>query len=294
MRLSSNVDLPNNFRPNDFLKFHSRDSLGVSERITPTSLKKGVLWSGSPACISFNFEAGKVIAQLSLDVEAHANNETKFESLVLHMLGLTQSTSVFENTYRNHQQIGTLIEKQHGLRVPQAASLFEALTWAITGQQISINAAISIRRKLIQHIGIIHSSGIACYPDAERLALLSETDFRKIGFSKNKADTLIAISNMVLDKRLPLDEWVITKPIDEITQKLLSVKGIGRWTVNYTLLRGLGWLDGSLHGDVVVRNKLSLLLGSNNQITEKEATLWLGQFSPWRALVAAHLWAMEN
>lgn len=99
---------------------------------------------------------------------------------------------------------------------------------------------------------------------------------------------------MVTVGTLSLDEWNANKPIEEITQTLLNIKGIGRWTVNYTLLRGLGWLDGSLHGDAAVRNKLSLLLNSHNEISEKETSIWLEQFSPWRALVAAHLWAMKK
>lgn len=294
MTLSLNISLPNDFRLQDFLAFHRRDASGISERTTNTSLEKGILWSGLPARIRISFEHDTVIAELSLDGAMSAQSESKFESLVLNMLGLNQPTNQFEATFELHSHIGELIAKQHGLRVPQAASFFEALTWAITGQQISLSAAISIRRKLIQHVGITHSSGIACYPDATQVSLISEDDFRRLGFSKSKVATLINISNMVTEGTLPLDEWSADKPIEEITKTLLNIKGIGQWTVNYTLLRGLGWLDGSLHGDAAVRNKLSLLLGNNNGISEKETSIWLAQFSPWRALVAAHLWAMEK
>lgn len=294
MTLSLNIPLPNDFRLQDFLEFHSRDALGISERTTNSSLEKGILWSGLPARIRISFKHDTVMAELSLDGAMPAQSESKFESLVLNMLGLNQPTNRFQDTFKSHPHIGKLIAEQHGLRVPQAASLFEALTWAITGQQISLSAAISIRRKLIQHIGITHSSGIACYPDAAQVTMISEDDFRLLGFSKSKAATLITISKMVAESTLPLDKWSAVKPIEEITQTLLNIKGIGRWTVNYTLLRGLGWLDGSLHGDVAVRNKLSLLLGSKGEISEKETSIWLEQFSPWRALVAAHLWAMTK
>lgn len=294
MTLSLNIALPSDFRLPDFIEFHSRDVSGIAERTSANSLEKGILWSGLPARIRLNFENHIVIAELSLDGAMPAQSESKFESLVFNMLGLNQSTSRFEANFEFHPHIGKLIAEQHGLRVPQSVSLFEALTWAITGQQISLSAAISIRRKLIQHVGIIHSSGIACYPDATQIALISEDDFRFLGFSKSKATTLVNISRMVTVGTLSLDEWNANKPIEEITQTLLNIKGIGRWTVNYTLLRGLGWLDGSLHGDAAVRNKLSLLLNSHNEISEKETSIWLEQFSPWRALVAAHLWAMKK
>jgi DNA-3-methyladenine glycosylase II len=57
------------------------------------------------------------------------------------------------------------------------------------------------------------------------------------------------------------------------------------------LLRGFGWLDGSLHGDVAVRKALQMLLGQTEKINEKDAKIWLEEFSPFRALVGAHLWS---
>ena len=80
-------------------------------------------------------------------------------------------------------------------------------------------------------------------------------------------------------------------PVAEIRARLAAIRGIGPWTIEYTLLRGFGHLDGSLHGDVAVRRKLQLLLGREEQISAAETEHWLAQFTPWRALVAAHLWA---
>ena len=42
---------------------------------------------------------------------------------------------------------------------------------------------------------------------------------------------------------------------------LLAIKGIGPWTVNYTLLRGYGYADCSLEGDVAIRSALGRVLG---------------------------------
>jgi DNA-3-methyladenine glycosylase II len=63
--------------------------------------------------------------------------------------------------------------------------------------------------------------------------------------------------------------------------------------VNYALLRGFGWLDGSLHGDIAVRNQLQQLLITETRPDETVAKDWLSQFEPWRALVAAHLWRSD-
>jgi DNA-3-methyladenine glycosylase II len=53
-------------------------------------------------------------------------------------------------------------------------------------------------------------------------------------------------------------------------------------------------MDGSLHGDVAVRRNIQTLLGTTEKISADEAQVWLQEFSPWRALVAAHLWAQQS
>ncbi|RZA05478.1 MAG: DNA-3-methyladenine glycosylase 2 family protein, partial [Moraxellaceae bacterium] len=175
--------------------------------------------------------------------------------------------------------------------VAVTATPFEAISWAITGQQISVYAAISIRRKLIQLTGVQHSSGLMCYPDEFCISKLSQDDFRQAGFSQTKANTLIALSKHLVNNTITLNNVKIDKKsIESLSQQLLQIRGIGPWSINYALLRGFGWLDGSLHGDVAVRRSLQILLGDTNKISEKETQQWLLEFSPWRALVAAHLW----
>lgn len=216
------------------------------------------------------------------------------EYVVRRMLGLTQRIEDFEQAYRDHPQLGPLIARRPGLRVALSATPFEALTWAVTGQQISVRAALSLRKKLIQAVGVKHSGGLGCYPDAGQIARLTEADLRQSGFSRTKAQTLIALSHGVQENRLPLDGWINPLPVDEIREQLLWVRGIGPWTVNYALLRGYGWLDGSLHGDAAVRRSLQSLLACPEKVTAEHAKRWLAEFSPWRALLAAHLWALQS
>ena len=286
------LDLPAGFRVADILKFHQRDALAFSERVDTESLHKGLVWEGYAACLSVHFLPDQTVAvKISLDGASTATDADSFARHVRRMLGLTQPVDEFEKAHARHPQLGALIARQRGLRVPLAASPFEALTWAIIGQQISVSAAVSIRRKMIKAAGLVHSGGLACYPDAPRLAALSEADLRAAGFSASKAQTLISVSAQVLAGELPLDEWLDNPPVDLLRERLLGIRGIGPWTVNYTLLRGFGWLDGSLHGDVAVRRALQMLPGNPEKMGEAEARAWLEPLSPWRALVAAHLWA---
>ena len=114
------------------------------------------------------------------------------------------------------------------------------------------------------------------------------------GLSRTKAASLTAVSEFVEADTLPMLVQAGPPVETDIGERLLAVRGIGPWTVNYVLLRGFGFLDGSLHGDVAVRRNLQALLGREEKIGENETKQWLAQFSPWRALLAAHLWAMNK
>ena len=292
-RLTCRLPLPAGFRPGDILAFHRRDGEGTAERVTPTALQKGLLWYGTPACLAIRFAARTASAELAVDGELPAGSAAALRELVRRMLGLDQDVESFEARFRAHPEIGPLLARQAGLRVPVAASPFEALSWAVTGQQISVGAAVSIRRKLILAAGVRHSGGLYCYPAAREVAALREQALRQAGFSSAKARTLLTLAQAVEAGALPFDDWLRTRPVDEIRQRLLALRGIGPWTVDYALLRGFGWLDGSLHGDVAVRRSLQTLLASPEPIGERQTRDWLAGFSPWRALLAAHLWAAQ-
>jgi DNA-3-methyladenine glycosylase II len=292
-RASCCIDLPENFRTDDFLAFHRRDSQEIAEKVSRRELRKGMIWRGHPACLTIRLDERLAEAELRVDGVLPDSGPETLRAMVHRMLGLAQPVEVFEQTYREHPQLGPLIAGQPGLRVPVTATPFEALTWAVMGQAISVNAAVSLRRKLILLAGVRHSSGLFCYPEAQQIALLGEDHLRRTGFSTAKARTLLTLSRLVLENRLPLDQWLQTLPVEEMQQRLQKVRGIGPWTISYVLLRGFGWLDGSLHGDVAVRKGLQTLLDSPDKVGMEQTRQWLAPFSPWRALVAAHLWKQQ-
>jgi len=304
--LHHSVRLPANFRRQDVLAFHGRDPHALAERVSASRLDKGLVWQGAPALLSLDFQDDAVDAKLFVDADSDLDagaHQPRFEAMVRRMLGLDQDVNGFERAHRHHPELGPVLARQSGLRVPVTASPFEALSWAITGQQISVQAAVAIRRRLIEACGIRHTSGIFCHPQAAQLLPLGEAGLRAAGFTASKARTLLSVSEAVQGGVLPLDEWLdaerdkqlasgLSDGPDDISAKLLALKGIGPWTVSYALMRGFGWLDGSLHGDVAVRRALGALLAqAPASVTPQEAEAWLAPLSPWRGLAAAHLWA---
>lgn len=287
------LPLPRDFNVEGVLALHRRDTAQIAERVDEQQFSKALMWHGRAAFLHVEFQPGLAIAHFDIEGDAGGDEDAAVSSMLQRMLGLDQDIEAFEQRFRDHAQLGTLISSQAGLRVPLTATPFEALTWAITGQQISVRAAVAIRRRLIQRIDVRHGSGLLCNPDAATIAVLDDADLREAGFSTSKAATLLALSRLVAGGELPLESWLTNFQAEDVERRLLAIRGIGPWTVSYALLRGFGWLDGSLHGDVAVRRSLQRLLGSDQPLSQEQTRAWLEEFAPWRALVAAHLWGLH-
>ena len=291
-RLECVIPLPANYRHADVLAFHGRDAQSTAEVVQGEHIRKGIVLQGRPAVVELKLAQAEARCSLSVDGPAGSATVMVLQNLARRLLGLHMDVDAFEALHGGHPQLGALILAQGGLRVPLAATPFEALTWAVTGQQINVGLASQLRRRLILLGGRQHSSGLWCHPDAQGVARLGEAQLREARFSVAKTQTILNISRLASQGQLPLDGWMnMPLAVPEMAAALLSLKGVGPWTVNYTLLRGFGHADGSLHGDVAVRNALQRLLGQADKVSAAQTEAWLGQFAPWRALVAAHLWA---
>lgn len=292
--ITAQLTLPSHFQSNDFFAFHLRDRQNIAEIVEDNLLRKGILWEGFSAQMCMTLDDCNATISLEIDDLKIVPCEQKIVELGKHMLGLQQAVEQFEAQYLSHPVIGQLISHQQGLRIYQSASAFEALVWAIIGQQISVTAAIAIRRRFIQATGSMHSSGIWCFPDAQHVRAVDDETLRQTGFSMGKIVAIRALCDAILNKQIDLSIRIDHHNAQELTDQLISLKGIGPWTVSYALLRGFNYLDGSLHGDVAVRRNLQQLLGMETQPTAKETEKWLEAFSPWRALVGAHLWRSQS
>ncbi|MBK7686876.1 MAG: DNA-3-methyladenine glycosylase 2 family protein [Rhodocyclaceae bacterium] len=294
-QINCEITLPSNYRPADALKFHARDVTGFSEIVRDTVIRKGLLFDGVPTLATIEIGKKKARCTLAFDAAVELDSRT-CKALMRRLLGLVIDADSFEQAMQSHPELGPTIRAQTGLRLPMAATAFEALIWAVTGQQINLGVALQLRRRLIALTGLQHSSGVACHPDAQAVAKLTADQLGQAKFSRAKTQTILTVSQMVCAGELPLDEWQ-GEPInaernaERINAQLLAIRGIGPWTANYTLLRGFGWADGSLHGDVAVRNSLQEILQQADKVSIPQAEQWLAQFSPWRSLTAAHLWA---
>lgn len=194
------------------------------------------------------------------------------------ILGLGLDPTEFESSFETDPFLGPLIRQRPGLRIAQTATAYEAITWAIMGQQVNLKFALELRRSFIQ-LANVRLGDLFCYPDASAAARIDWNELPRRKFSRAKAETLERVTRMVLEQHLDLSQ----------PERLLAVKGIGPWTVNYTMLRGFARPDCSLHGDAAVKKALQQVFGRS--LSGAEAEELLARYAPHRSLTAAHCWA---
>ena len=286
--MKKEIALPAGYRLADVLAFHGRDAEGLSEQVTPERIRKGVMIAGVPVLLDVRFDQTKAACTVHADGKLSAHGKQLVDDALLNILALRIDPAPFLKAVREDALLGPLAKRQPGLRIVQSATIFEALTWAIIGQQINLTFAIALRRTFIAQAGRAHSSGLWCYPEAGDVARLAPEELTSRKFSRSKAETLLRLAALVDTGALTLER---DGDLDATCAALLAVKGIGPWTVNYALLRGYGYADCSLHGDVAIRAALQHLLGEDSKPDMARTEALLAHYKPHRTMAAAHLWA---
>ena len=285
-----NLPLPPGYRQADVLDFHGRDAEGVAEQVAPGRLRKGILHHGLPVLLEVDFTASEALCRAGIDGPVTDGMRDALHGVLLNILGLRIAPEPFAQLVAGDPLMGPLARANGSLRIVQSATPFEALTWAIIGQQINLPFAIALRRTFILQAGRRHSGGLWCYPEARDVARLAPEELTSRKFSRAKAETLLRLAALVDEGALSL-ELPASGEVTAVSQALLNVKGIGPWTVNYALLRGYGYADCSLHGDVAIRAALQKLLQEDSKPDMARTEQWLRQYAPHRTMAAAHLWA---
>lgn len=283
------IALPAGYRHADAYAFHGRDADALAERVDPDAgrIRKGVLLDGVATVLDIALHADRAECVVDADGPLPAGAA---RDVLLNMLGLRIDPAPFERMVERDPLFKPVVARLPGLRVIQSATVFEALTWAVIGQQINLPFAIALRRTFIAQAGRAHPGGLWCYPEAADVARLDLEQLTSRKFSGAKAETLLRLARLVADGTLSLAR---TADPDDVGARLLAVKGIGPWTVNYALLRGWGYADCSLEGDVAVRNAIGRLRGEERPGL-REAQAFLAAYRPHRTMAAAYLWASLN
>lgn len=266
----------------------------ILDRWDGTTYRRVLVLDGKPVEIAVVQKGKPDEPELSITVtglQLSSGTVSALAALLERMLGIRVDVSGFYRLAQNDSQLEYLASQFHGLKPPRFPTLFEALVNGIACQQVSLTQGIRLLNKLVMACGktVERQDTIAyAFPQPEDIAGLEPDAFRKLGFSRQKARALLELAHKIIDEHVDLEE-MITLNDDDALSRLCALRGVGRWTAEYVLLRGMGRLHVFPGDDSGARNKLRNWLGVEEKLDYKSVNSILARWNPYGGFIYFHL-----
>ena len=207
------------------------------------------------------------------------------------LLGLKIDLASFYQLAAANPHLNELAKRFRGLKPTRYLSTFEALVNGIACQRVTLTMGIHLLNRLVKTYGRpSQSSGnlANAFPQPEDLAGLRIDDLRAIGYNRIKSRAMIELSSSIAEGSLNLEE---IDPLDDETALafLHNLRGVGRWTAEYTLLRGLGRLNIFPKDEVGSRIHLHHWLSLVGPLDDDHLEQALAQWTPYAGSIYFHL-----
>ncbi len=160
---------------------------------------------------------------------------------------------------------------------------FKSIVKIIIGQQISTNVAKNIYKKLDRH-------------NMLRDDILSNVNIEKIkyfGLSSQKSLYIKNLAKLSLDKKLDISS-LDKLSSEEVTNVLLPIKGIGKWTINNFKIFALQDVNAWPSADLALQQAVKILMNLINRPNEIEMEKLGQKWEPYRGAAALYLWHYYN
>lgn len=299
--------LPAGFVPGPLCELVARDASHASERLDEVNvggrrcprLLKGfeyatsrgsrqavleLVLGGREARLRVHAPDGCAVLPARATLEAHR--------IAVRLLGFASEVTILRKRLAQNDPLRPLLATTPGLRVPLMASAFEALVWALLGQQVNLAFAASLRASLIRLAAGTDepSATLLPHPAPAAVAALDPDALHARRFSRSKAQWLVALAGAAAAGTLDLDV-LATAPAGTLKSALTAHKGIGDWTAEYVMLRGMGLNDCVPASDAGLSRALERALALPARPDAAAVHARLAVYSPCRSLVCQHLWA---
>ncbi|MBU2739537.1 DNA-3-methyladenine glycosylase 2 family protein [Acidithiobacillus sp. ATCC 19703] len=290
------VDPPFSFRW--AMEYLSSSPSTVLENVdSHAGLQRMLYLHGMPVLLVLR-SASEDVEHPALFVEMHSDQKISrvIRDAGLHWarntLNLDQNPRGFLTLGKQDAPLRQLQEQFRGMRPVRIASPYESLIWAIIGQQIHVAFARRLKYRFLEHCGDqvqMNDHLYPVFPGPEQVLRADQQKLATLQFSRQKSAYIATVSAAVADGRLNF-EAISALPQEQAISHLTKFRGIGRWTAEYVLMRGLGYSDCIPAADIGLRKVAGQLYGLGRTASEKEVRDVTEQFHGWRSWVAFYWW----
>jgi DNA-3-methyladenine glycosylase II len=211
--------------------------------------------------------------------------ETDARLTMAKLLGLDVDLTSFYARADRDSLLAALAERYRGVKPPRFPTIFECLLNAVACQQLSLAAGLTLLNRLAVAAGA-PAGTLSPFPAPADVLRLSRSALRTLGFSERKAQTILELADAAAAGELELE---VFEELDDptVVDALVQRRGIGRWSADYVLLRGLGRLHVFPCGDSGALTGLRRFLAGTELADDPEAAL--ARWAPVAGLIYFHL-----
>ena len=215
-------------------------------------------------------------------------------AIVTRMLGLDRDLSDFYRLARGDAHLRELADHLRGMKPVRYATVFEAFANAVACQLVSLSAGMHVLNRLTEAFGIVGevnnaAASMRSFPPAAAIAHSNPDALRALGLSRQKGEYLIGLAQLAIDPKDRDFASIGQLDDDDAIARLSKIRGVGRWTAEYVMLRGFGRINIFPGDDVGGRNKLFEWLGMGDTPTYDSVGRMLERWHPYGGLIYLHL-----
>lgn len=210
--------------------------------------------------------------------------------VVERLLGIRTDLRAFDAFASGIPVLAALARDFRGFKPPRFPTVYEAIINAIACQQISLHVCIVLLGRLATTWGKTWSGDgkvLHAFPLPADLSGATIQELRALGFSSSKARAIIGVSQEVASGRFD-PEQLEQKTDDEVMQVLTALPGIGPWSAEYVMLRGLGRTHIFPGRDSGALRSLQLLLNLKERPGPARTARITAAWNPFAGLIYFH------
>ncbi len=272
-----------------------RRARNAIDRWDGTTYRRIVALGSKPTEVAVRQEGGPAAPRLIITVTPTFRTKLDRQHLrrtIVRLLGVSIDLAPWYRTAERDPHLRTLSRRFRGLKPPRFPTLFEALVNAIACQQLSLIVGLELLNRLAAACDVKRKTAdgkeLYAFPAPRDLARLSPATYRAIGFSRQKTRAIRTLALGVERREIDLER--LTRVDDaEAFARLCELRGVGRWTAEYMMLRGLGRLHVFPGDDVGAQNSLARWLGRSSPLDYAGVQRAVQAWRPYAGLVYFHL-----
>lgn len=207
------------------------------------------------------------------------------------LLGLRVDLRPFYRFAKADRRLSALAQRFIGVKPPRFPTVFEAIVNGIACQQLSLHVGLTLLNRLAARAGLPFQTSDGeryAFPRSQEVSECTMRVLRLLGFSTNKGTALRQIAGEIIAGQFN-PEALRSLRNEEAIEHLLALRGVGRWTAEYVLLRGLGRTDVFPADDVGARNNLVRWLKVEGTLDYGSVNRRLARWQPYSGLIYFHL-----